>query len=272
MKFTFLLAAGVVAALAGSAQGRAVSYTTSGGVHSENFDTLPMTGSAIVGSWVNDTTLANWHAYRIGGTQGAGPVDRIDAGTGSSNAGQLYSFGSSSASTERALGSVSSNTAGGFRYALLLYNNTGLVLTSFMLTYDGEQWRDGGLTAAPVLHRLDFQFRTSAVLPGEPILNDGSGYTDVNALDFTGPVSANATTTGNALSGNAAANRVAAISAMVATTWNPGEYLILRWEDANNANNDHGLAIDNLEFKAVPAPGAAVMLGLGGMLLLRRRR
>ncbi len=137
MRFTSVLAVAALAAAGNSALASAVLYSVSGSTHSENFDSLPMSGTAIVNSWVNNTTLPSWYAYRIGGTQGAGPVDRIDAGSGSSNAGQLYSFGTSTSSSERALGSVSSNTAGGFRYALLLHNDTGLTLTSFMLTYDG---------------------------------------------------------------------------------------------------------------------------------------
>src|SRR5688500_11489373 len=73
-----------------------VSLTTPGSPIRQDFDALPASGSA---TWSNNTTLAGWYHARTGtGTT-------VVANNGSSNAGNLYSYGIGTAS-ERALGSV----------------------------------------------------------------------------------------------------------------------------------------------------------------------
>lgn len=263
MKKQILTATLGVAALAGVANAQAVPFT--GGTYSQNFDSLPSTGTGITGSWVNDSTLDGWNLFRS-----AAPNNRIDAGTGSSNSGQFYSFGAAS-DGERALGSIASGSSGIQTYTLVLQNNTGAALTQWSLSYDGEQWRDGGQGSfAPTFHTLVFDYLVSNDASDGTLL--GGGFSALPALNFTGPVSANATTTGNALDGNLGANRVAGINGGASVVWNPGEFLILRWSDANDAGNDHGLGIDNLTFEAVPSPGALALLGLGGLVAARRRR
>src|SRR5205085_409398 len=61
------------------------------------------------------------------------------------------------------------------------------------------------------------------------------------------------TSTAAALDGNAAANRTA-LSSTITVTVNNGQEVWLRWKDINDANNDHGLAIDDV---SVTANGAA---------------
>jgi hypothetical protein len=71
----------------------------------QNFNTLPQSGSL---AWVNDSTIPGWYSVRTGtGTT-------IVADTGGSNGGNLYSYGSAAAITDRALGTLgSSNAAAG---------------------------------------------------------------------------------------------------------------------------------------------------------------
>jgi len=253
----------------------AIPYTLSSSLVSQDFDSLSNTGSS--NAWANDTTLAGWYAMDALGAATSNTfrdnnvawsaVSNYIAGTGSGTTGSLYSFGSSG-STERALGSLGSNSAGDFAYALVLQNQTGFTLDTFSLTYDGEQWRNGNNTVA---HVLEFDW---AVLAAAPTLADlagdnVAGYTAEPALNFTGPIAGGSAT---ALDGNAAANRVTGITANVSLNWANGDYLILRWWDNNDIGNDHGLSIDNVNFRATPEPTTLSLLGFSALLFARRRR
>jgi hypothetical protein len=57
------------------------------------------------------------------------------------------------------------------------------------------------------------------------------------------------------LRNNAFANRVAAITFSINNiVWLPGQQVVLSWTDVIDTANDHGLAIDNFNFVAVPEP------------------
>jgi len=257
------LCALAVVALSGTAHG-AVAYSVNGSTYLQDFNSLPTgaTETAVVGGWVDDTTLPGWYSNQT-------TLFRI--GQGGNTTGAQYSYGTLS-STERALGSLGggSGTAGtgttynGLAYGVAFVNTTGQTLTSITVTYTGEQWRNGGNATA---HKLTFGYQTFASLAAGFIT--ATGYTGNASLDFTGPI---ATATAAALDGNAAANRTAGITATIAVTWNPGDTLVLRWDDRNDAGNDHGLAIDDLSFTATPTPGSLALLGLGGLVASRRRR
>jgi uncharacterized protein len=117
-----------------------VSLTTLGTPSTQNFDTLPASGSA---TWTNNSTLPGWFHARTGtGTT-------IVANDGSSNAGNLYSYGTGTA-TDRALGSLGTGNAaiGNLFWGVRLQNNTGARITSLDVSYTGEQW-----ATAPPRHR-----------------------------------------------------------------------------------------------------------------------
>jgi hypothetical protein len=264
-------------AMAGSASAQ-VPYSVINSAYSQSFDSLPATGS--VNAWTNNVTLLGWYAYNSlpGNTGTSGVRDplgtagiwntttNIRAGDGTSNAGALWSFGTGT-DAERALGSIGSGTPGDFSYAVVLQNTTGFILDSFTLSYTGEQWRNGGNTTQ---QRLQFDYAVFAGLPTNADLQgiNTTGYTLDSNLDFLGPI---ATATAGALDGNLPANQ-ANPSDTVALTWGINEYLVLRWWDDNDVGNDHGLAIDNLTFRATPEPATLALLGLGGLLVARRRR
>src|ERR1043165_8461090 len=70
-----------------------VSLNTIGVAATQNFNTLPASGSA---TWTNDSTIPGWYHARTGtGTT-------IVADTGTNAAGNLYSYGSA-ANTDRAI-------------------------------------------------------------------------------------------------------------------------------------------------------------------------
>jgi len=224
----------------------AVSF--SGVEYTQSFDSLPTTGSTL--PWANDGTLPAWSLF----TGGGAAITTIAAGTGSASGGSFYSFGGSGAS-ERAIGAAASGggyfgspASGGVagRIAVAIVNDTGAPQSAFRFTYDGEQWRDGGNTAAQSLS-VEYGY--------------GAGFADVatwtaTTFSFTSP---RATATAAALDGNATANRVVGIGGTVtpASPWAAGTTLWIRWNDLNDAGNDHGLAIDNFRF-GLPAGGGVI--------------
>jgi hypothetical protein len=266
-----LSAAIVLVAMAGSARA-SISVTTNGFNYTQDFDTLPATGSA---TFTDDSTIAAWFTER----RGTGTT--IVANTGSSNAGNLYSYGTGTA-TERALGSVGSGNpaVGDLSWGVLFQNNTGSALESVDLRYIGEQWRNSGDAAAQTL-AFYYMVDNGASPPGSPefdLADDQSGWTTFAALNFTSPVFDGSA---GALDGNLAANR-SSLSSLVTfnTVVDPGKWVWLAWLDIDHAGADHGLAIDNVSATfntqavaaAVPETATAlVWLVLCGMALAGRK-
>jgi predicted extracellular nuclease len=223
------------------------SITTLGSPLTENFDTLASTGTGI--TWTDNSTIPGWYSSRV----------TYNSGTGSSNAGALYSFGVAGTNpvTDRALGGVASGTTTTIFWGARFVNNTGNTITSLDVSYVGEEWRTGGSTSATpsVAQTIDFQYQiaNAGVIIGAN--SPATGWNDHNNLDFTSPVFN--TVAGAALDGNAAANRTA-LSSTIALTVAPGQEVWLRWVDINDANNDHGLAVDDLSVTAHGGGGVNV--------------
>ena len=252
----------------------------SGGLtYSQNFDTL---ASAVVGTnptWTDNTTLPGWYAsraYTAGTTSAYGPYAytsyRIDAGT--STSGLLYSYGVAGVNpvTDRALGSLGSGTPKHNAFGVRVANDTASAVDTVTISYTGEQWRNGGNTAA---HTLVFAYQVSASPFASPIETTNVGWTAFSALNFVSPTIG---ATAAALDGNLAANRTV-FSGVVLTgvTVNPGQEIFLRWFDQDDAGNDHAFGVDDFSVSAsvvVPEPATAALGGLAalGFLLFRRNR
>jgi len=232
----------------------AVGVTSTAFTYGQSFDSLASTGTANV--WANDSTLPGWAIYTAAGAD----VASYRAGTGSTNNGAAYSFGTGA---DRALGGVGSNAFSGF-FALALSNLSGQTLSSFTLSFDGEQWRNGGNTTPQT---MAFQYGFGGTYAGVTTwISPGGDF------DWTSPI---ATSTAAAVDGNVA-GLVAHRGGTVATPWAADQTLWLRWADVNDTGSDHGLAIDNvaLSVTAVPENSSLALLlaGLGAMGLLIRRR
>ncbi len=213
-----------------------VSLTTFGTPYTQDFDTLPASGSA---TWTNNSSIPGWFHARTGtGTT-------IVANNGGSNAGNLYSYGTGTA-TERALGSVGSGGAGAgnFFWGVRLQNNTGGTITSLQVNYTGEQWRNGGNTTPNV---VAFSYLVGAPTVTGSLAEFQLAGTAVAALNFTSPIN---TATAAALDGNAAANRVAISHTITGLSIPNGTEVMLRWSDPDHAGADHGMSIDDLSVTA----------------------
>lgn len=201
-----------------------VSLATVGTPVTQSFDALASTGSAL--AFTGNTTLPGWYSTR----------PTYNTGSGSSNAGALYSFGSAA---DRALGSVASGGTGTIFNAVQLRNNTGAALTGLSISYVGEQWRNGG-AGNPAQLTVEVQVAPVGTIVGanEPT----TGWTAVPALTFTSPIAVGAAA---ALDGNLPANQQN-VSASVPLSVPAGAEVWVRFVDVDDTGGDHGLAVDSL--------------------------
>lgn len=218
-------------ALAGSA---AAQVSLGNSTYTQNFDALPSSGSA---TFVQNSTIPGWYAFRTGtGTT-------VVADTGSSNGGNLYSYGSAG-SSDRALGSLGSSNAaaGDFSYAVVLTRAAGLrPVTGLSISFTGEQWRNGASTAQTFF--FGSQTFTTQPTTTADLGPNNVGYTGLSALDFIGPISGG---TAGALNGNLVANRATRTGSLTGLNLTSSNFLALRWRDIDNSGADHGLSIDDV--------------------------
>ena len=279
----------VISALATVEARASINYTVAGSTYSQDFDSLPNTPqNATLGNtptgWTDDNStpaagnfsILGWYLYHpvLQAEGGFNGHQRVRIGAGTANTGSFMSFGSSGG-TDRALGDVGSTTLAANNadvyIGLRLNNNTGQTLDSFTMGYNGEQWRDGGNNPA-VAQGMTFMWSTTATAISDP----NTSFTTVAALGYSSPVFAN-TSGGAAVDGNVAGKVVVAPVTVTGISWLPGTDLWLRWDDIQNAGNDHGLAIDDVVLTAdvaVPEPSAIALFALSaaGLIVSRRRK
>jgi hypothetical protein len=203
-----------------------VSLTGFGTTYTQDFNTLGNSGESNV-------LPVGWALVETG-TNANG---NYNAGTGSDNIGDTYSFGLAS-TTERGFGeqqSISLLPTIGASFT----NNTGSLIGSLIISYKGEQWRVG---AVDRIDRLDFQYSTTATG-----LTTGT-YTDFNALDFTSPVQSVV----GALNGNDLPNFTVLSSSIPGLSIGAGNTFWIRWNDFNATGDDDGQAVDS--FSITPCP------------------
>jgi hypothetical protein len=238
-----------------------VGLNTPGSAYTQNFDTLANTGTT------NNLTINGWYLNETGA--GGANNGQYAAGTGSGNAGDVYSFGAAS-SPERAFGTLFSGTLSPTIGAQFT-NNTGSLISNLLIAYTGEQWRLGQNTTGRAADRLDFQLSLNAAS-----LTTGT-WVDYNSLDFSSPVVAG---TVGALNGNAGENQTDLSFLISGLSIANGASFWIRWSDSDLApGSDDGLAIDDFSLTAsgttsVPEPGTLALLGLGlaGLAATRRRK
>jgi hypothetical protein len=251
-KFSVRIFAAIAAFGGGTAQAAFLLTTP---VYFQNFDTLANTGTS-------STLPGGFEIAEAGTNANASYV----AGTGSSNAGNTYSFGAVG-STDRALGGLrSANLIPTF--GIQFTNLLGRTITALNISFIGEQYRLGTAGRAD---RLVFEYSTTAT----SLL--GTGYIPLTSLDFVAP-----TTTGTvgALDGNLAANQRAVSSTIAGLELLQGRSIFLRFIDFDATGADDGLSIDNFRAEAIalgavpePATWAMMITGFGfvGGALRRRK-
>jgi uncharacterized protein len=251
----------------------------SGGLtYSQNFDSLSNAPAASTPAWSDGASMTGWYAsraYTAGTTSSYGPYAYTSyrVGDGTANNGWLWSLGTAGAS-DRALGSIGSGTPKTNAFGVWIQNDSGSAVDNVLVSYTGEQWRNGGNTSAQPLafSYTSFSGAYGGALDVAPA--GANGWVGVSALNFISPITG---ATAGALDGNLSANQTVFSSILLSgVTVNAGDSIFLRWVDIDDAGNDHGLAVDNfsVSFSAVPEPSTLALAALGGLglSLLRRRR
>lgn len=193
-----------------------INYT--GATYTQDFNSLTAAGSSTV-------TPVGW----LFAESAANANTSYTAGTGSSNSGDTYSFGTD---PDRAFGSLRSgnlvSTVGA-----KIQNNSGATISSLAISYRGEQWRLGSTGRND---RLDFQYSLDATS-----LTTGT-WINVDGLDFIGPLS---TGTVGAINGNIAPNFTNLNFTLNGLSIPAGAIFYIRWQDQDAAGSDDGLGVDD---------------------------
>lgn len=243
----------------------AISVPSGGFTHSQDFNTLPATGTGTTpqSAWTNNSTLAGWYLHAGNNLVADVSAIRVTAGSTSSRSQTSYGTGTS---TERAFGSQggsihdlsASSTAGSIgdnttfgTISVGFTNNSGASLNGFSFSYTGEQWVRSSSTGA-TRDTLTVQWALGSAT-ATPTSLTWSNFTapqqNTAGVNFTAPQKG---TSNAAIDGNAAANRIVGLGASVTgISWTAGQTLFIRWVDINDPSTDGGLAIDDFSF-AVP--------------------
>jgi hypothetical protein len=203
--------------------------------YTQNFNSLVSTGTGAY-----ETLPEGWGIYEIGSSSA---IDgKYAVNNGSNNAGNTYSYGTTN-STDRALGSIASNTARG-SFGVILFNETDDVINTINFSYVGEQWRYGG-NSTTVARNTQDSLRFSYSLNAEG-LKDSTAWTwlTLPSANFKSP-KYNILAINVVLDGNDPANREQINVTLENLNLQPGKSIILRWTDINIAFNDDALAIDD---------------------------
>jgi hypothetical protein len=176
------------------------------------------------------------------------------ANNGSSNAGNLYSYGTGT-DAERALGSLGSGNAaiGNLFWGVRLQNNSGATITSLDVTYTGEQWRNSAAAA----QTISFSYLVGSPTVTGSLAEFQSAGVAVPSLDFTSPITGGAA---GALDGNLAANRTTLTFSITGLNVPNGTEIMLRWSDPDHTGADHGLSIDDFSVTPMGTSAAAAIV------------
>jgi hypothetical protein len=234
-----------------------IAISLSSGSYTQNFDSLSMSGAN--NSWSNNFTLHGWYAAEVLPPTN---ITTYIASDGSANNGALYSFGSTG-SPDRALGSIASGATEDISFGLCFINDTARNVTSFRITYTGEQWRNNGSG----LHKtVTFWYRVSPSAQTNPEPGIFTNWMQVTNLNFTNPNTSVGAGFG-ALNGNAPTNRqVFSAVPIPGLTVPSGQTVFFRWHDDKPVGADNGLGVDDLVMSFGPmSPRFTSIISTGGV-------
>lgn len=159
------------------------------------------------------------------------------------NTGGRYAY-TLNGNSNRKIGSRPSGGTGDVKYGILFRNTSGQTIQSFSVSYTGYQLSLGGNTNANV-NKLTVDYIVSASSIG---ITAGGG-TSMPSLDFSQTQFVGSANTGSQGAGYPAAVGTNATSGCisVAASVPNNSYLLIRWSDLDDSQNDPHLAIDDVE-------------------------
>lgn len=234
-----------------------ISFTASGSSYTENFNALPNTPDGSTITWTDNSTISGFYV--------SPSAVRVESSTSSmSNTGGPYIIASG---TDRSIGSRASGTSpnNNIFIGVRFKNNTGLTLQSIQVSYYGEQWSiaENGVQA----NALFFHYQkssssitslTSGSWTAVSALNFSQLYTSAQSASMGGTACSGTSNQCLSLNGNLSSNRVLMTTAFNVTL-NPGDEIMLRWNDPDNTSNDHHLQIDDLIVTPWDVPSSVVL-------------
>jgi len=204
-----------------STLGNSISLNGIGVTETEDFNTLVSSGTSSV-------LPTGWHLYETDNNAD----NTYTAGSGTSNSGDSYSYGSGS---ERALGGLCTNSLAPC-FGAKVTNNVGGAVTNIAVTYSGETWRVASNNRSD---QLDFQYSLNA-----NSLSDGTAnWVDFDGLDYTNP--GQSTGNGSVQHSMTIADTIYGIDLL------SGGVIWIRWVDLNVSGSDDGMAIDDFNITAI---------------------
>jgi hypothetical protein len=205
-----------------------INVTGNGFSYTQDFNSLDTNAT-------NSNNLpTGWAIKEIGTSSSANNLYRT--GTGSSNAGDTYSFGTI-ANTDRALGTVASNTNSP-SFGVRFNNTSNDTITRLVVSFRMEQWRAGDTSS-----KTDTMYFMYSIVADSVGDTTSANWTEVSSLMMKSVTPSAATNQGNALDGN---TNNAILNDSFNVTINPGQHIILKWVDRNILGSDDGLAVDDL--------------------------
>jgi hypothetical protein len=252
-----------LAMLAAAAPAAPVSITPATLTYTQNFDSL---GTASV-PWTNDSTLAGWYAQINNGTTATGSAQAADGTVVLSGLLNLGTAGSG----DRALGSKATGTGNfaNIACAVSFQNNGAKPVALSQLQYTGELWRTNTGTGDPLVP-VDEEFAVFYQVSNAPVTNilsggssgtaaPGAGFAALGVgANWIGPVNtplADVSGPTGSLNGNDPANRTTITFSPSSVTLLPGQYLMIKWTDANESGTDGFQGIDDLTATFVELDG-----------------
>ncbi len=239
--------------------------TFTAGSYSQNF------GTSTVASWTDNFTFAGWYASSWKVTTAnsntfAGTLNITAAAPPNGGAWAVYQC---NGGTDMKLGTRPSNGTGsadnpgmdgrnGIGLGLCLQNNGGTAINSLTVSFD---WLQLSLSQnVNIANNMFFSYFVSASnLNGSDMPNSVHAYTNVVAGNYVAP---------NNDPGPGSTNQISGYPCTVggsqsfcfAVNVPVGSYIMLRWWDPNNSNNDPHIAIDNVAVSAYSDNVCSVIL------------